>query len=303
MNTALIKHNIYKTFSPSTKIIFNSLYLNNLIKDCESLGIHSDLSKYFYKKAFEKSYLHHSPLAFLPYNHFNYSKILFNIVAAKSYSELYDCSLIDIVKEYNHNLKYLIRDNVKSKSVDELFKEWGGKNVSLFNIFNFIKFKKKVMLSVPWLNAFVLDVGSSVGGASWLAYRFGANKFTLSDIKGSPLEVAQYTMKKFAKNSFDVPINSFDSVEGYGEKIHDIAMCLHVFEHTIKPQELAKSIIDSLKPGGYFLFSYYKATVGDGINTTEAILKRDETLKYINSRISFNHSFNLNPISIGIKVI
>lgn len=284
------------------KAVFFGIYKERLIRDAMSLGIAADVVIAFYNLVLQKSYIHFSPAKYLKLNQFTYDKIFFTLAAAHVFAKKRGLSIIDVADKYTHELKFQIRNEADGVSDATLPKIWAKDSVAIFNIFNAIKFSSNIFDATPFLGKNVLDVGCSVGGASWLAWRRGANAFTLSDMAGAALDTAGDTIREYCGGNVSlVPIVNSSDVPDFGKNRFDVAMCLHTFEHTQDPVRLALAILDSLKPNGHFLYTYYYAPIANGINTVKGRDHRSEALNLIKSKLVDVDGFDLNPYSIGKK--
>jgi 2-polyprenyl-3-methyl-5-hydroxy-6-metoxy-1,4-benzoquinol methylase len=298
-----VKLYIYNLLRPITKKIFFSINRFRLNRDGFALGYKESEVEIFYNHVIGKAYNNFLPSRYLGISNFNYQKILFTLYAANIYAKDKGVSIIDIAESYNHELKEDIKNKAISATKKKLANIWKTDDVAIFNVFNAVKFKQEVFESVPFLNAAVLDVGCSVGAASWLAAQYGAKSFAVSDMSGSALFLAEKMLLELGKDVKVFPITDQMIVPDYGEEYYDVVMCLHVFEHTEEPVKLAQSMLRSLRQGGTFVYTYYEATVADGINTANGKLLRNKALDFISSQIDINDKFSLNPYSIGKKNI
>jgi len=289
-------------FLPFAKQAFFLIFRDRLIRDGVSLGIAKEDVICFYENVLEKAYSHFSAEKYLRIDQFTYDKVFFTLAAANVFAKRRGISALDVAKQYDHDLKFKIRNEADGVTEEDLAKIWAQDGVAIFNIFNAIKFYKNIFDAIPFVGRSVLDVGSSVGGASWLAWRRGANAFTVSDMAGAALDTAGDVLRTYSGASVSVvPIVSSTDVPDFGRERFDVAMCLHTFEHTQDPTKLVMSILDALKPGGHFVYTYYHAPVANGINTIKGRDCREEALAAIKSRISHIDGFNLDPYAIGIK--
>lgn len=289
-------------YLPISMYIFFNIFRDRLVRDGHGLGISQEDVICFYEEVIKKSYANFSIDKYLQINQFTYDKIMFSMAAANVFAKRRRLGILDVVSHYDHDLKYIIRKEADGVSEGDLAMIWAKDSVALFNIFNAIKFNKGIFEAIPFLGHKVLDVGCSVGGASWLAWRRGANAFTLSDMAGAALETAGDLLQVYTGTQVNVVpiVNSMD-VPDYGRSQFDVAMCLHTFEHTQDPKGLATSILDSLKPGGYFVYTYYHAPVANGINTIKGRDCREETLSIIALRGLNLDGFKLDPYNIIVK--
>lgn len=289
-------------YLPIGKWIFFSIFRNRLVRDGSALGIEKDDVICFYEQVLQKSYANFSADKYLRINQFTYDKVLFTLAAANVFAKSRGLDILDVANQYDHDLKYKIRKEADGASAGDLAKIWAKDSVALFNIFNAIKFNKGIFEAIPFEGRKVLDVGCSVGGASWLALRRGARAFTVSDMAGAALQVAGDLLRTNIGAQVNVvPIVDSADVPDYGRDEFDVAMCLHTFEHTQNPKGLATSILDALKPGGYFVYTFYHAPVANGINTINGRDCREETLLAIASRVNHLIKFKLDPYMIGVK--
>jgi 2-polyprenyl-3-methyl-5-hydroxy-6-metoxy-1,4-benzoquinol methylase len=284
------------------KFGFFYLYKKRLIRDSITTGLNNNEVVEFYNKVIAKAYSKFSAEKYIFPDNFTYDKILFSIVSADTFAKTRGLSAIDVINQYDHSLKYQIRDQADRADESGLARIWGQESVAIFNIFNSIKFSREIFDAVSFLGATVLDVGCSVGGASWLAWRRGARGFAISDMEGAALRTAYDTLSRYSGCKVNViPINQSSDVPNYGKEVFDIALCLHTFEHTQDPVGLAEAILDSLKPGGLFIYTYYNAPVAGGINTTSGRDNRSHALARIDARVFHKDGFNLDPYRIGLK--
>ena len=277
------------------------LYKNNYDKYLK----HNEIKKGEYKKLiklfFKKSYSRFSPINYLPTSEFNSLKILYNYLSLSALSELSNRSIFELSEEYEWNMKFKIRDQALGLKLNDLSNAWGKENVALFNCFNTIKFKEKVFKNIPLYGAKILDFGCSIGCASFLASNYGTIKHTISDVPGFPLDVAEIALKNIGLDVIKKPIENPLSPPNYEKNQFDIIYCLHTLEHTTKPIETCENILKSLKKGGYLIYTYYKASAPDGINTVEALEQREETLKLLKDSCAQTKINNLKPFVVGIK--
>ena len=250
----------------------------------------------------EKSYSNFTEDKYLRIDQFTYDKVFFTLAAAYVFAKRRFISILDVARDYDHDLKYKIRKSSDGATEADLAKIWAQDDVAIFNVFNAIKFNKDIFDAIPFVGSKILDVGCSVGGASWLAWRRGARSFTVSDMVGAALDTAGDLLQAYSGCNVDVvPIVNSTDVPDFGCEVFDVALCLHVFEHTQDPTGLAMRILDAVKPGGYFLYTYFHAPVANGINTIKGRDCRQETQAAIKLRVSFVDRFNLDPYCIGIK--
>ena len=277
------------------------LYKNNY----ERYLKHSEITKTDYKKMvklfFAKSYSRFSPINYLPNSEFNSLKILYNFLSLCALSELSNKTINQLSEEYKWEMKFKIRDQALGLKLNELSNAWGKENVALFNCFNTIKFKQKVFKKIPLYGAKVLDFGCSIGCASFLASNYGTIKHTISDVPGYPLDVAEKALKNCGLDVVKRPINNPLSPPNYEKNEFDVIYCLHTLEHTTTPIKTCESILNSLKRGGYLIYTYYKASAPDGINTIEALEQREETLKLLRDNCTRTNIDSLKPFVVGIK--
>jgi 2-polyprenyl-3-methyl-5-hydroxy-6-metoxy-1,4-benzoquinol methylase len=291
-----------KHYLPLVKHAFFSIFKGRLVRDGQSLGIAQEDVIRFYEQVLEKSYANFSADKYLRVDQFTYDKVFFTLAAAHVFAKRRGISVLDVAKGYDHDLKFKIRNEADGVSETDLTKIWAQDGVALFNIFNAIKFNKGFFEATPFVGRKVLDVGCSVGGASWLAWRRGANAFTVSDMAGAALDTAGDVLRTYSGTDVEVvPIVNSSDVPDFGRQEFDVALCLHTFEHTQDPTGLVTSILDALKPGGHFVYTYYHAPVANGINTLKGRDCREEALSAIKARVSHMDGFNLDPYSIGIK--
>ena len=289
--------------APLNAFIFFKFYKKKIIILSKSLNINEKEGIYFYNKVFWKFYTYFSPDKFLIDKEFSFIKISFSLYAAKILSLKTNQSIKEIIDSSSAELKHIIKDSAVNVNLIDLKKVWANRNVTLFNIFNTIKFSKQIFNELPLLNASVLDVGSSVGTASWISAMNGAKEFGICDIDGDPLNLAEDILKSLEKKVIKYPISDQFVVPEFKKNTYDIALCLHVYEHTEVPLDLTNKIIDSLKPGGYFVYTYYEASVADGINTQNALINRHKVLKHLKNKLFHLKEFNLNPYNIAIKKV
>jgi 2-polyprenyl-3-methyl-5-hydroxy-6-metoxy-1,4-benzoquinol methylase len=289
-------------YLPISNYIFFKIFGNRLMHDGHAMGISQDDVILFYEQVLKKSYANFSANKYLRVDEFTYDKILFTLAAANVFAKPRGLGILDVADQYDHDLKYIIRKEAEGVSEGDLAKIWAKDSVALFNIFNAIKFDKRIFDATTLLGRKVLDVGCSVGAASWLAWRRGANAFTVSDMAGAALETAGDLLRAYTGTKVEVvPIVSSADVPDYGRAQFDVALCLHTFEHTQDPTGLASSILDALKPGGLFVYTYYRAPVANGINTIKGRDYREEALSAIASRVVNLNGFKLDPFQIGVK--
>ena len=67
------------------------------------------------------------------------------------------------------------------------------------------------------------------------------------------------------------------------------------------PIKTYKNLLNSLKSGSTFIYTYYKASAPDGYNTVEGLEKRDEVLNLILQKTYPTSISNLKPYSIVKK--
>jgi len=277
------------------------LYKNNYEKYLK----HNTISKSEYKELkklfFKKSYSRFSPINYLPNSEFNSLKILYNYLSLSALSEISNKSIHELCAEYKWEMKFKIRDQALGLKLNDLSNSWGKENVALFNCFNTIKFKEKVFKNIPLYGAKVLDFGSSIGCASFLASNYGTIKHTISDVPGYPLDVAEKALTNCGLDVIKRPINNPISPPTYEKNEFDVIYCLHTLEHTTSPIKTCENILNSLKKGGYLIYTFYKASAPDGINTVEALEQREETLKLLKDNCSQTNINNLKPFIVGIK--
>lgn len=288
--------------SSLSKHAFFSIFRQRLVRDGQSLGISEQDVICFYESVLEKSYAHFSADKYLRIDQFTYDKVFFTLAAANVFAKRRGLGVLDVAHQYDHDLKFKVRNEADGVSEADLAKIWAQDGVALFNIFNAIKFNKDIFEATPFVGRKVLDVGCSVGGASWLAWRRGANAFTVCDMAGAALETAGDVLQTYSGTPVKVvPIVNSSDVPDFGRAQFDVAMCLHTFEHTQDPKGLATSMLDALKPGGHFVYTYYHAPVANGINTIKGRDCREEALAAIDARVAHIDGFNLDPYRIGIK--
>jgi 2-polyprenyl-3-methyl-5-hydroxy-6-metoxy-1,4-benzoquinol methylase len=291
-----------KPYLSFAKYVFFSIFEERLVRDGKSIGITKDDVVRFYEMVLEKAYSNFSADKWLRVDQFTYDKVFFTLAAAKVFAACRGVTVLDVAMDYDHDLKYEIRKKAEGVAESDLAKIWAQDEVAIFNIFNAIKFNKNIFEAIPFVGRKVLDVGCSVGAASWLAWRRGANGFTVSDMAGGALETAGDVLRSYSGASVAViPIENSTDVPEFGREVFDVALCLHTFEHTQDPKGLATSILDSIKSGGYFVFTYYNAPVANGINTVKGRDCRQVALDAIQARCSLVDGFNLDPYCIGIK--
>ena len=277
------------------------LYKKNFKKYLYHFKINKSEYSSLLKLSFEKSYSRFSPIHYLPANEFQSLKVLYNFISLNALSEISGESILDLAKEYNWKLKFKIRDQAIGLKLNTLSKAWGQKNVALFNCFNTIKFKEKVFKNIPLYGANVLDFGCSIGCASFLSSNYGTFGHSISDVPGYPLEVAERSLINCGLKVNKIPIEDPSSPPEYEKNEFDIVYCLHTLEHTTNPIKTSQNILKSLKTGGYLIYTYYKASAPDGINTKEALEHRAETLKLLKQSTISTKINSLKPFIVSIK--
>ena len=277
------------------------LYKNNYKKYLSHYKISKQEYEKFLKICFAKSYCRFSPVNYIPANNFQCLKILYNYLSLNALSEITNKSISDLSEEYNWEMKFKIRDQAIGLKLKDLSKSWGKENVALFNCFNTIKFKEKVFKNIPLYGARMLDFGCSVGCASFLASVYGTKSHTLSDVPGYPINVAEKTLSNCGLSVTKVPIDNPLSPPEYEDNAFDIVYCLHTLEHTTDPLKTCENILNSLKRGGYIIYTYYKDSKPDGINTSEALEFRQETLNLLEKSTQGTKINDLKPFKVAIK--
>tara|TARA_Y100001978_G_C23634375_1_gene405063 strand:+ start:44 stop:913 length:870 start_codon:yes stop_codon:yes gene_type:complete len=277
------------------------LYKKNFNKYLYHFKINKSEYYSILKSSFEKSYSRFSPIHYLPANEFQSLKILYNFISLNALSEISEESITELVKEYNWKLKFKIRDQAIGLKLNDLSNAWGQKNVALFNCFNTIKFKEKVFKNIPLYGSNVLDFGCSIGCASFLSSNYGTFSHTISDVPGYPLDVAERSLKNCGLYVNKIPITDPSHPPEYEKDEFDVIYCLHTLEHTTNPIKTCKNILNSLKVGGYIIYTYYKASAPDGINTKEALEHRAETLKLLEDNTIATKIKSLNPFIVSVK--
>ena len=271
-----------------------SLYLSNF-------DVKKSIHDKFVEFAFSQSYARFSPIHYLPASTFQRKKVLYNFLSLMSLSKLTKKSIEDLISEYTWDLKYKIRDQAIGLKLNDLSKSWGKENVALFNCFNTIKFRKKVFNNIPLYRARVLDFGSSIGCASFLSSNYDTFSHTISDVPGYPLDVAEETLLNCGLRVKKIAIENPEAPPEYEKGEFDVVYCLHTLEHTTNPLKTCRNLLYSLRPGGYIIYTYYKASDPDGINTPEALHFRKETLNFLKKNTESTKINNLKPYIVAIK--
>ena len=277
------------------------IYKKNFDKYFHNICITRKTHDNFVKFAFTKSYSRFSPIHYLPGNNFQRLKVLYNLLSLISLSKLTNKSIEDLISEYTWDLKYKIRDQAIGLKLNDLSASWGKENVALFNCFNTIKFKEKVFKTIPLYKAKVLDFGSSIGCASFLASSYGTLSHTISDVPGFPLNVAEEALSNCGLRVKKVPIDNPESPPEYEKGEFDVIYCLHTLEHTTNPIKTCENLLNSLRTGGQIIYTFYEASAPDGINTPEALFMRKETLDLLAKNTKKTKIDKLNPYIVAIK--
>lgn len=268
----------------------------------KALGITENEIRYFYDETLRKTYSHFSSEKFLTPNQFTFDKVQFTLASAFVYGKSRNLSIGQVVDSYSYDLKYEIRAQADGVKEDGLPVIWAQDTVALFNILNAVKFSKNIFEEFSFSEKSVLDVGCSVGAASWFALSKGAKRFLVSDIDGAPLDDALNVLSYFGASKVDsVPIKVASDVPCYGDSEFDICLYLHVLEQTEDPLGLSRAMWKALKPGGALVYTYYYAPIAGGINTTAGRDNSDETLEYLRSVGSHSKKYDLNPYSFMYK--
>jgi SAM-dependent methyltransferase len=105
-------------------------------------------------------------------------------------------------------------------------------------------------------------------------------RYTLVDLATPTFAFARWRFRAHANVEFKEP--------GFGKDLpltstYDVITCLDVLEHVINPLEVARHLVEHLKPGGT-LFVNFADDAGDE-NLVEASAQRDQTIKYIDERL------------------
>ena len=277
------------------------VYTSNYEKYLRNSSISKEQYYEFLQWSFKKSYKRFNPIRYLPGNNFQKLKILYGFLALESLSQLTNKSIKKLCEEYTWELKDEIRNQALGLKLNELSKSWGKENVALWNSMNTIKFQSRIFNSIPLFRADVLDFGCSIGGASFLASTYNTKSHTVTDVPGFALDVAERSLQNLGVSVEKVPILNPADPPIYSKKF-DVIFCIHVFEHTYDPIKTCKNLLNSLKSGGTFIYTYYKASAPDGYNTVEGLEKRDEVLNLILQKTYPTSISNLKPYSIVKKI-
>ncbi|MFN4083029.1 MAG: class I SAM-dependent methyltransferase [Bacteroidia bacterium] len=112
-------------------------------------------------------------------------------------------------------------------------------------------------------NAKILDIGCGNGNISLALGSLGYNVKGI-DIDETSVKTAS-SRNKFSNVSFEV----YDANQFEMGDIFDAIVCSEVLEHLITPEQLVKSILKILKPGGIFV-----ATVPNGLGPREVLITK-----------------------------
>jgi 2-polyprenyl-3-methyl-5-hydroxy-6-metoxy-1,4-benzoquinol methylase len=115
---------------------------------------------------------------------------------------------------------------------------------------------------------------------AFLRPRFPAWRYTLVDLPTPTLEFARWRFREHPNVEFSEP--------GLGADLplrgaYDVITCLDVLEHVVNPLQVARHLVDHLKPGGT-LFVNFADDAGDE-NLVEASAERVATIEYIDSAL------------------
>lgn len=160
--------------------------------------------------------------------------------------------------------------------------------------YGYIRYLKK--------NDRVLEYGCGLAPITQSLIKYFSYKkldFSIADIRGFPFHYAKYCLKGYGVKSYD--IEPYQSVKLQAE--FDAIFLITVMEHLPDPEQVIVNLTHSLKKNGLLFFDYILSP-GGGLDTPEAIAKREEILRYIcanyriiSGEINFKESMGLTIAS------
>jgi len=145
----------------------------------------------------------------------------------------------------------------------------------------------------------ILEYGCGIAPISHSLLQLGIKRnlnITIADIRQINFHYAIYRLAGNVKHFEITPYkNSIPS------KIYDIIFMITVFEHLPDPLDTLKNITAGLKSGGIFIFDYILGD-GDGLDTIEGVIQREEVLQYLKKHYELLSGELLKKKSMGTTV-
>lgn len=115
---------------------------------------------------------------------------------------------------------------------------------------------------------------------AWLRRRFPGWRYTLVDLPAPTLEFARWRFRGIANVEFEEP--------GLGADLpltraYDVITCLDVLEHVVNPLQVARHLVEHLKPGGTLFVNFVDDAGGE--NLVESAAQRRATIAYLDSAL------------------
>lgn len=82
----------------------------------------------------------------------------------------------------------------------------------------------------------------------------------------------------------------------------DVVFCITVFEHLNKPMDTIKIFHDRLKPGGLLFLDYIKGD-GQGLDTKQAVLTRDNVIDFVLKNFELVYGEVTKDKNVGLTIV
>jgi len=125
-------------------------------------------------------------------------------------------------------------------------------------------------------------------------------KIFLSDIQTLAFNYAAYKFRN-CLNVIPVILDvENDFLLNLNEKV-DVITCIAVFEHLNRPLETIKIFYETLNHNGLLFFDYIKS-IGEGLDTKQAVRERDSVLEFINENFEVIHGRVTKDKNMGLAI-